>query len=730
MDARLDDLTVRRKDKNKLYRKATWSQPALDARLARIASILGNKKKKPRASTAKQLKAERAALKSAATFLQRCPMPAMENISFAQVEPIIQSKCMGCHATNGNWTNTSEWFLATGKVAPGDPSNSILYTYLQKNPEGYSPGTMPKDLSALTRVQIAKFNAWIIKLGQGVVGDRNPAYACTLSSNSSGPTKLMRLARVEYVNAILDLLSAFSTADQTDVKSEIQQAINLVPADLAQRQFLGEQVFTKLDVRVQQEHIDAWKGVAQAFGAATTSTSTRVRIFSLGNCVPTSNGAGLTCLQNFITSFGRRIYRRPLTGTESSDLETFFSGRPSASAFGDLIARMLIVPAFLYHIEVAGTLNGELTDGSTDTYTINAYELASRLSFLFWQSIPTDALLDAAASGELLTNFDSLVDSIFFAEPGLARTKATVDDFFIDWLGLERIPAINPDDSLGFAAFTAGEQIPVGGYTLRGDAEQEILSMVDYHTWQSPGTLRDLLLTEKAYSNSSALSHLYGASPVLNDQPQAMPVSNRAGILLRAATLISGNRFSNPAKRGARFLRDFLCEDLPDPDPVTMSLVKPPPEDPTLTTRQRFTRASNSPACTGCHVKINPIGFALEDFDALGRHRTAEKVYSNAGALLTTLPINSKVGAVFFTGDVMPVEGGMQLMNAAVESGKVQACVAKKYFEFAFRRHPATTGDDGCTLEAMRQALISGNLQSFFRGIVSQPAFRKRRMIR
>jgi hypothetical protein len=91
------------------------------------------------------------------------------------------------------------------------------------------------------------------------------------------------------------------------------------------------------------------------------------------------------------------------------------------------------------------------------------------------------------------------------------------------------------------------------------------------------------------------------------------------------------------------------------------------------------------------------------------------------------LPIDAKVGAVLFPGQVIPVNGGENLIRTAVESGRVHACVAKKYFNFAFRRNANVQGADGCTLEGLRRAAVDGDLRSFFRSISEQPAFRQRR---
>jgi mono/diheme cytochrome c family protein len=700
---------------------------------ARTEAKLGRKRKAQTQEERKLLRAKLRMLQQLLRVVQACPQPTTPPaapqpttppaaVTFADVAPILQSRCISCHATQGNWQISQSWLLASGKVTPGDPRGSILYTYLAGNPEGFSPGNMPKNLPGISASEIATIRAWIMKLGEGVEAPHDASYACVPTEDIS-PTPLLRLARVEYENALHDLASGFDTPTQLAIRSEISSALALIPDDLAQRSVLQEQVFPKLDGRVLQEHIDSYYTAAEAFGTAVTSTPLRARIFSGNGCLPGTSGAARTCLQNFIAQTGRRMYRKPLEASELSKLETFFYSRPAETAFRDLITRMLLSPAFLYHEELAG----EPVAGNSGLYELTSYELAARLSFLFWQSIPSEALLNAAGDGSLQNNFTEVVENIFFTGAGLERTKSTVEDFFQHWMELSQVPPINPGNTPSFAAFAEGESIPVGGNSLRVDAEEEILQMVNYYTWNQDGTLSDLLLSNKSFSSSAPLSHLYGASPVSSGEPVALPQANRPGILVRAATLISGNHITNPAKRGAKFLRNFMCEVLPDPDPALMGLIRPPPDDPSRTTRQRFTDTANSPSCVGCHNRINPVGFSLENYDAIGRYRTEEKIYSADGTVQAVLPIDAKVGAVLFPGQVIPVNGGENLIRTAVESGRVHACVAKKYFNFAFRRNANVQGADGCTLEGLRRAAVDGDLRSFFRSISEQPAFRQRR---
>lgn len=544
---------------------------------------------------------------------------------------------------------------------------------------------------------------------------------CPTDEAEPGPTPLMKLSTLQYRNTVRDLLAASGLEMVAD---ELRTRLAAVPDD-------SMVTFRGLDRRISSDHVQAYFDVAVSFADAVTRTSERLTALA-GSCATTSP-LTKACLRGFLESFGRRAFRRPLTSEELASFEDVaFGSSPeaatSAEALRNVLVVMLMSPRFVNHLE----LDGEPVAGRSDYFALDPYEVASRLSYTFWQTMPDDELLAAAEDGSLATDegFAAALDRVF-ADP---RTAQTIWQFWNEWLRLESFTGFAAERP-AFRALAEGEFLGVEGHDHWADMVQEIRDLTDLYLWKQPGSFRELMTSTVSVTRSPDLARLYGvpAWSGRGDYP-TFPEGTRQGLLQRAALLASSLETTNPFHRGALIRRAILCDDLPQPDPNSLpagSLDAPPPSD-ALTTRERYARkVDGNPLCSGCHAVFSDIGYVLEAFDALGRYRTEEKVFDEqTGELIATLPLDVTAEIAIVAGDRQWVSGPAELNDSIVQSGKVEACLSANYFRYALRRDPERDSDDACAFEATRRELVSPDaaLAGAFRHIALARGFRHRKM--
>lgn len=245
-----------------------------------------------------------------------------------------------------------------------------------------------------------------------------------------------------------------------------------------------------------------------------------------------------------------------------------------------------------------------------------------------------------------------------------------------------------------------------------------------------PEARKDLLLSDVSVTRSQTLAQVYGVAPWDGQgEPPRLPAGERSGLLTRVSFLVSGTHLTHPIHRGATVRKRLLCDPLVAPDPSSLppgSLVPPPP-DPTLTTRQRFANKVASEPCASCHKQMNPIGYVLERYDALGRARQVEQLFDEtSGAALGTLPIDSAAQPRITADDDRVIDNGVELSRAVAESGTVEACFARQYFRYTYHREE--TAQHACALETVRSALTEGNLKQALVAVAMSPSFKTRKV--
>ncbi len=359
---------------------------------------------------------------------------------------------------------------------------------------------------------------------------------------------------------------------------------------------------------------------------------------------------------------------------------------------------MLQSPNFLYHVERGSGIMDAAGERIID------YEAASRLAFTLWGSTPDDVLLAAAAAGELSTPEGIARHARRLVEdPAVA---ARVNDYHFRWLELAALSSSSKDAAL----------FPDYSSELVGSMLEETRRFVEDVTLTGDGALHALLTAPYGFADAR-LASLYGVEGAGADWSRVEFGADdpRAGLLTQGAFLAGHSSSSNrtsPILRGVYVLRRLLCQDIPDPPPNAQATEPPPSPTPIVTTRDFFEWKTGMAECQGCHVQINPVGFAFEDFDAIGRHRSAE-----AGEAVDAR------GALNLGGQRLEFEGAKEFSAVLAGRSEAQACYARNWLRYLWGR--ADTEDDLRTLTTLRTKLSSRDygVRDLLLDITSSAAF-------
>jgi hypothetical protein len=351
----------------------------------------------------------------------------------------------------------------------------------------------------------------------------------------------------------------------------------------------------------------------------TTDSASRRKIFI---CRPKDTASEEPCARRILSTLAMRAYRRPVTDAEVRTLLAFFNdGRASATFDAGIqrgLERVLAAPSFLFRIEREPA---NAAPGSV--YRLSDLDLASRLSFFLWSSIPDDELLNAAIA-EKLKQPAVLEQQVrrMLADP---RSKALVENFVDEWLQMGKLTGLVPDP----------DAYPEFDENLRNAMHQETMEFVASQLREDHSVL-DLLTANYSYLNERLARH-YGIPNVYGNHFRRVTFNDgiRGGLLGQASvlTVTSYPNRTSVVLRGKWLLANMLGAP-PAPPPADVPTLKDAGQDgQPRSLRDRMERHRDSPACSGCHQRMDPLGFALENFDALGKWRTSadgEKVNASA----------------------------------------------------------------------------------------------------
>jgi hypothetical protein len=475
--------------------------------------------------------------------------------------------------------------------------------------------------------------------------------------------RLWRLTPDEYSRTIQALLPGFGAGDKPGDE--------LVPTLTANTVGFSDLAGT---LQMSPPH------VAQLF--ATTRKLVAKALQTPAALAPCLEGGAPTraCVDTFLKGLLPRAFRRAVRPDEVTAFLSFYdreaASASSAKALEQVMTAVLMSPHFLYRAELG-------TGGS-----LSGHERAVALSYWLTDAPPDADLTGAAERGELASTAQREAQ----ARRLLARPEArsTVMRMFSEWLDHRAVASQRKDAKL-YPEFTTA---------LAGELAREADQFLEHVLWTGDGKLSTMLTADFSMVNK-ATSVVYGLSGITSTTPQktTLPAKTRSGLLTMPAllALLARENESDAVKRG-HFVREaLLCDSIPDP-PLDVNAVPPPP-DGVRTQRERLAKHSEDASCVTCHKLMDPIGLGLENYDAIGRHRTTElgKPVDVRGVIVAT-----------DQGDV-PFEGAIELGRLLSTSAQVRTCVARRVYEFSMGRpsQPA----DACAIAALSDRLATSGGQ-------------------
>ena len=493
-------------------------------------------------------------------------------------------------------------------------------------------------------------------------------------------TRLVRLSHEQYANTLQDL---FGDSDGRD--------LSFAPDSLN-----GFKFDTSNDLRVDARSGPEYRASAEEMAArAVTDASVFGRIVSCD----TSDAA---CPDQFIQSFGERAFRHPLSDAELSRFRTLFDlggelgdGRdPFHEGVQLVLEAMLQSPQFLYRAQLG---EGQVKNGRS---SIDDWEMASRLSYFLYDSMPDAQLFQRARAGQLHT--DEQIAGEVTRMLGDARVSGKFVSFHEQLWQFGRYAKIAPDSA-------TYKNLPDKFVDRLLSASDAFLGEVI----DNNGGLEELLTAPYAFADSK-LAPIYGKSAT-GDTPARIDFDKgeREGFLMQAGFLAS-NAYAiktDPIHRGLFILRDVLCRAIPDPPPGAATTPPPPATTPIVTTRDEVSLLTGQQYCPTCHGQINEPGFSFEGFDAIGRTRTQD----NGQNVDTT-------GSIIVDGDQVPFQSASDLVEALAQSDEARNCYVARWLEFANGREFATV--DVALRDRLAQQAMG--VKELVTALVTAPEFRSR----
>jgi len=390
------------------------------------------------------------------------------------------------------------------------------------------------------------------------------------------------------------------------------------------------------------------------------------------------------CLRTNLTTLAQRAWRRPVTAAELDRLLQLVSTVPQSQQMEAGLQAILLSPSFLFRFETPAS----------------NFTLASRLSYFLWSSLPDQQLFQAAQRRHLSDpTILSAQAKRMLADP---KSKALAENFAAQWLEFRNLDFIHRDPQR-FPQFDAG---------LR-DAMRTETQLFVQHVFQEDRSVLDFLTAKYTFVNELLARH-YGIPGVVGDRFRQVDLSAtpRVGILTQASvlTVTSYSTRTSPVLRGKWILENIL-NDPPPPPPANVPALRDPATEPALTLRRQLEQHRANPACAGCHVRMDPLGFGLENFDAVGRWRSHDEA----------LPVDS-------TGtlpDGSSFSGPEQLASILASHPDAFAqCLTEKLLIFALGRE--LNSEDRAAAAQIVQAAAKTNYRfsDLILGIVSSRAFR------
>ena len=490
----------------------------------------------------------------------------------------------------------------------------------------------------------------------GMTDPVKPAVPAPAGTTASA-APLRRLNADQYKNTVQDLLG--------NAASDLVIDGALPPDDS-----IGDERFVSNVLRpVQSVDVDHYANLAEGIARkVVTSLST------LLGCDPAGNGEG-ACIDGFIERFGKRAYRRPLSQLEKDKAKSLYmagrTGADPANGVRLVVQAILQAPSFLYLVEPAAGETGK-------TVAVDSWSLASRMSYFLLNSMPDDELFGAAESNALADADE--VGKQATRLMGTQRFRDMVANFHAQWLEIGELKAAEKDPML----------FPTFNDALRAAMLEEPRRFVDYVMHDGGGRL-ETLLTAPYSVLTGPLYDLYGVpkpagAAATSWQKADLDPKQRAGLFTQAGILASLAKPDRTSfiRRGKLIRAGLLCTPIPDPPPGVDASESMVPA--TADARARSDAHQAKPECAVCHKLFDPLGFAFENYDAIGKFRAADngKTIDAHADVTETNALNGTV------------RDAVDLLTKLSTSDQVRACVAKQWMRFALGRDDSD--DDAASL--------------------------------
>ena len=593
------------------------------------------------------------------------------------IDPVFQQNCVACHSSEGI-ASTTRMVLSDDVdlnfetvSALAEVMENERYLLLTKPTNTHVNGHSGGQPIAPDSVEYDQLELFVGRIN-GLAGecDTDVDLTTTDSLEECGddvvPKRILRrLSHVEYDNTIQDLFGLTNTWATSFASDNVSHgydnnahALQMSPLLLDQYSNAADEIASSVIAQGLQNYV---------------------------TCPSLNRG----CAETFLQTKGTEIFRRPLSEQDVDGyLELYDLAADDGFDIGMtwVLSSLLQSPHFLYRSELG-------VRQEDDSFALTSWEIATELSYLFWQTTPDGELLDLAAS-------DVLQDPQAVAEQvdRLLQDERAADvmvEMGQQWLGLK---------GLGFVARDT-ELYPELTTEVRTAMSIES-NMVLSNTFEQNGTLSDLLLNQTTYLDQT-LATYYDLSIAAssNFAPVDLSSETRFGGLLGQGALMTVHALptsSSPIHRGMLVRERFLCQELPPP-PANLD-TSPPSVDPTLSTRERYAQHSSDPACSGCHELIDPIGFGFEHYDGIGRWRAMDGSHDidATGEILNTLETNGTF------------DGVQGLSEHLAASSEVSACYVQQWFIFGTGVGDMEEPEASCGVDAAVEIFTvdGGTLQS------------------
>jgi hypothetical protein len=518
-----------------------------------------------------------------------------------------------------------------------------------------------------------------------------------------GRISIHRLNNLEYDNTIRDLVGADGMAQKT------------FQADETGEFFDNEaNAFTMNDARYEQ-YFNTADAIGETVFADTTATGLRqTHVYGLVTPACAPSATDTTCSSKIIAAFAQKAWRRPLTTAEVTGLvklatDAIGLGETADGSIKQVVKTLLASPQFLYRIEF------DTNPASLMPHPLDPYELATRLSYLGWSSMPDKTLFDLAASGQIASDtiLTAQVDRMLADPKGASFTNS----FAGQWLGARNMQSHQVEPT-AFASFDP---------PLR-DAfvQEELMYFNEFLT--GPLSMQAFFTTPENFVNTRLAKH-YGFPPVAATagfQKVTNADPNRVGFLGLGSflTFTSFSYRTSPTLRGRWVLESLLCQTIPPPPfpPPPKLDATAPPTDATAQqedVRARLTMHRAATDCAACHTVLDPIGLGLENFDAIGAYRTKYSATStstiDASGMLPTGETFSSVSQL------------AQILAMGAHAQDLTDCASKKLMTYALSRSLTSTDQPYLNQVRTQWAGQGLGLKALMKDIVVNDTFKFRR---